>query len=123
MFTYKLACACRYYLKNNASTDTLVPDELMGEAFRYVIAHEVGHTLGLRHNYKSTYYYDVEKYRDPEFTSKYGLEASIITDFIQMSLIVVIGIIILPLTWNAAGGFPARRLSYRNGKDTIGESC
>jgi len=37
----------------------------------------VGHTLGLRHNYKSTYYYDVEKYRDPEFTNKYGLEASI----------------------------------------------
>jgi hypothetical protein len=49
----------------------------VGEMLRYVVAHEVGHTLGLRHNYKSTYYYEVEKYRDPEFTQKYGLEASI----------------------------------------------
>ena len=54
-----------------------MPDELMGEALRYVVAHEVGHTLGLRHNYKSTYYYDVESYRDPAFTNKFGLEASI----------------------------------------------
>lgn len=36
-----------------------------------------------------------------------GLEASIVTDFIQMAMIVIIGIIILPLTWSAAGGFSA----------------
>lgn len=54
-----------------------MPDELIGDMLRYVVAHEVGHTLGLRHNYKATYYYDVEKYRDPKFTKKYGLEASI----------------------------------------------
>jgi len=52
-------------------------DDLMGEALRYVVAHEVGHTLGLRHNFKATYYYDVENYRNPEFTKEYGLEASI----------------------------------------------
>lgn len=52
-------------------------DEIIGEALRYVVAHEVGHTLGLRHNFKSTHFYDVEKYRDKEFTQRYGLEASI----------------------------------------------
>ena len=34
-----------------------------------------------------------------------GLEASIITDFFQIGLIILIGVIILPLTWSAAGGF------------------
>jgi len=36
-----------------------------------------------------------------------GLEASIVTDFVQMALIFIIGIIILPLTWIAAGGTSA----------------
>ena len=36
-----------------------------------------------------------------------GLEASITTDFIQMAMIVLIGIIILPLTWSVAGGLSA----------------
>ncbi len=54
-----------------------MPDELIGECLRYVVAHEVGHTLGLRHNYKASSYYPVEKYRDAKFTQKYGLEASI----------------------------------------------
>ncbi len=52
-------------------------DSLMGQALRYVVAHEVGHSLGLRHNFKSSSYYEVEKYRDSEFTEKYGIEASI----------------------------------------------
>jgi urea-proton symporter len=32
-----------------------------------------------------------------------GLEASIVTDFVQIALIAIIGIVILPLTWSAAG--------------------
>lgn len=36
-----------------------------------------------------------------------GLEASIVTDFVQMVMIFVIGAIILPLTWIAAGGVSA----------------
>jgi len=36
-----------------------------------------------------------------------GFQASIITDFVQLGLIYLIGLIILPLTWKAAGGFDA----------------
>lgn len=36
-----------------------------------------------------------------------GLEASVVTDFVQMAMIVIIGAIILPLTWVAAGGAAA----------------
>ena len=36
-----------------------------------------------------------------------GLEASIVTDFVQMAMIFIIGAIVLPLTWVAAGGVSA----------------
>lgn len=54
-----------------------LPDDLMGELVRYVVAHEVGHTLGLQHNFKASSAYTIEQLRDPEFTHKYGNEASI----------------------------------------------
>ena len=49
----------------------------MGELLAYVTSHEVGHTLGFRHNMKASSAYTVEQLRDPEFTKKYGVEASI----------------------------------------------
>ena len=39
-------------------------DELMGELVRFVSSHEVGHTLGLRHNFGSSNTVPVEKLRD-----------------------------------------------------------
>ena len=71
----------RYLLETgaaNPSARTLdTPDEEIGEMMRMVIAHEVGHALGFPHNMAASYAYDVEKYRDGDFTQKNGIAASL----------------------------------------------
>ncbi len=42
-----------------------------------VITHEVGHTLGLRHNFRSSTIYTLAQLRDPEFTKTHGVVGSV----------------------------------------------
>ena len=48
------------------------PDELMGRLLRFVVAHEVGHTLGFQHNMKASSTYPFENMRDPEWLRTMG---------------------------------------------------
>jgi len=52
-------------------------DELMGDLIRFVSSHEVGHTLGLRHNMGASAQTPVEKLRDKEWVEKNGHTISI----------------------------------------------
>jgi hypothetical protein len=49
-----------------------LPDDLMGELMRYVVAHEVGHTLGFQHNMKASSAYTIEQIRDPKWVKEMG---------------------------------------------------
>ena len=49
----------------------------MGELIRFVSSHEVGHTLGLPHNFGSSYAYPVDSLRSKSFTDKHGTAPSI----------------------------------------------
>ncbi len=52
-------------------------DKLMGELIRFVSSHEVGHTLGLRHNFISSATVPVEKLRDKKWLDENGHTPSI----------------------------------------------
>ena len=44
---------------------------------KYITMHEVGHTLGLRHNFRASTAYSFAELRDPEFTRQHGIAASV----------------------------------------------
>src|SRR5678810_1482670 len=48
------------------------PDDLMGRLLEYVLAHEVGHTLGFQHNMKASSEYPQEKVRDKNWVHTMG---------------------------------------------------
>ncbi|WP_316799719.1 zinc-dependent metalloprotease [Pedobacter frigidisoli] len=52
-------------------------DELMGELIRFVSSHEVGHTLGLRHNFGSSSTVPVENLRNKKWVEEHGHTPSI----------------------------------------------
>ena len=49
----------------------------MGGLLSFVVAHEVGHTLGLQHNMKASSMYPADKLRDPEWLKTMGHTPSI----------------------------------------------
>ena len=83
---------CRYasYLRNEMSSgwhqlinNKLIKgthDDLMDYIYNGLIdlvLHEVGHTLGLRHNFKASSIYSIEQLSDKNFTEKYGISGSV----------------------------------------------
>jgi hypothetical protein len=54
-----------------------LPDDLMGRLLEFVVAHEVGHTLGLQHNMKASSTYPQEKVHDRDWVRNMGAAPSI----------------------------------------------
>ena len=54
-----------------------ISDTLVFHLIRYAAAHEIGHCLGLEHNFRASHAYRTEDLRDPSFCEAFGTTASI----------------------------------------------
>jgi hypothetical protein len=57
--------------------DRLEVEGMIKEGLYYLILHELGHTLGLNHNFRSSYLHDPVKIHDRALTEKVGLTGSV----------------------------------------------
>jgi len=71
----------RYLLETGAANPKArslnTPEKEIGEMMRQVIAHEIGHALGLPHNMKASSAYPVDSLRSGDFTQKFGIATTI----------------------------------------------
>ena len=70
-----------YFIQAGAAdkrvTTLPLSDEVLGELLRSIATHEIGHTLGLRHNHRAATAYSVKDLRNPAFADANGTVASI----------------------------------------------
>ena len=64
-----------------------LPTELIGDAVRFVACHEVGHSLGLRHNMIASAAYPTDSLRSPSFTRRMGGTSASIMDYARFNYV------------------------------------
>ena len=60
-------------------------EKLLVDGVKSVVTHEVGHTLGLRHNFKASAYLTMDEINDPEKNRTVGLAASVM-DYVPVNI-------------------------------------
>ncbi|HWL07843.1 MAG TPA: zinc-dependent metalloprotease [Planctomicrobium sp.] len=69
--------AAALFVANEGSVDGNLPKEFIHQALKEVVMHEVGHTLGLRHNFKASTWKTLDQINDKETGLKEGIVASV----------------------------------------------
>lgn len=64
-----------------------LPDTLLGDAIRFVASHEVGHSLGLRHNMIASWAFPTDSLRSASFTSREKSTAASIMDYARFNYV------------------------------------
>lgn len=62
-----------------------VPESFIQGYFKELVMHEVGHCLGLRHNFHASTYHSLKELQDPSVTGKTGLAASVM-DYLPINI-------------------------------------
>ena len=65
----------------------VLSDELMGDAMRFVACHEVGHSLGLRHNMMGSWAVPTDSLRSAAFTNQLNSTSSSIMDYARFNYV------------------------------------
>ncbi len=65
--------------------DSPEAEALVQDTLYWVVMHEIGHTLGLRHNFRASSAYSLAQLRDPAFVARNGLAASVM-DYIPYNI-------------------------------------
>lgn len=73
--------------QNPAVRTLQLPDSIIGDAVRFVACHEVGHSLGLRHNMIASSAYPTDSLRSASFTSRVGGTSASIMDYARFNYI------------------------------------
>jgi hypothetical protein len=60
-----------------ADPEAKLPEEFLNQLIKEVVMHEVGHSLGLRHNFKASTMLDADQLNNPEITRVKGLSGSV----------------------------------------------
>ena len=60
-----------------ADPEAKLPEEFLGQLIKEVVMHEVGHSLGLRHNFKASTMLDADQVNNPEITRAKGMTGSV----------------------------------------------
>ncbi len=71
-----------------APTDSIdgIPEWFVGPVLTELVSHEVGHTLGLRHNFKASSIYTLEQVNSPEWKGKKPFAGSVM-DYLPINVV------------------------------------
>jgi hypothetical protein len=72
-----LAFGATALIMRDAAPGGKIPEELIGQGLKEVVMHEVGHTLGLRHNFKASTLWKMDELHDTTKTRAKGITASV----------------------------------------------